>query len=179
MGERVLTGTENGWRVMIGRQIALLAAMHFCNAPTLSPNIQYIGFFRHPPMFVMVTWKPVEHPCGLSRANCHKYLGVRLCCVILLCHIFDYYSLTTTSKLLNRIKTTLPRPVSTRNQRTTPAKTRETTHTTTVTTIRSTVLHTSTIGTTSARQSTLSTTDKRRTLTTGMNYCCICFYFLF
>lgn len=93
MGERVLTGTENGWRVMIGRQIALLAAMHFCNAPTLSPNIQYIGFFRHPPMFVMVTWKPVEHPCGLSRANCHKYLGVRLCCVILLCHIFDYYSI--------------------------------------------------------------------------------------
>jgi hypothetical protein len=50
--------------------------------------------------------------------------------------------ITTTSKLLNRIKTTLPRPVSTRNQRTTPAKTRETTHTTTVTTIRSTVLHT-------------------------------------
>lgn len=93
MGERVLTGTENGWRVMIGRQIALLAAMHFCNAPTLSPNIQYIGFFRHPPMFVMVTWKPVEHPCGLNRANCHKYLGVRLCCVILLCHIFDYYSI--------------------------------------------------------------------------------------
>ena len=51
MGERVLTGTENVWRVVIGRQIALLAAMHFCNAPTLSPNIQYIGFFRHPPMF--------------------------------------------------------------------------------------------------------------------------------
>ena len=37
--------------------------------------------------------------------------------------------ITTTSKLLNRIKTTLPRPVSTRNQRTTPAKTHETTHT--------------------------------------------------